>query len=195
MGNVLVLGRGFSELLLSSSWIFCAFAMAELGVLANVVAVVGAGLKLSVSLYDFASTLGSAGREIEDMGYDITLLCAVLKRVQSTLDSPKTTRLSVTAIQITQDIVNRCQKILDDIRDVLKKLHKDGQSNIDVLARVKWTLKRPKVLMLRGSLQSCTTTLHFMLSTIDWAHNAARRQVYTQYATLIFHVFDAWPDP
>jgi hypothetical protein len=75
--------------------------MAELGVLANIVAVVGAGLQLSVGLYDFASTLGSAGREIEDMGYDITLLCAVLKRVQSTLDDPKSTRLSFTAIQTT----------------------------------------------------------------------------------------------
>jgi hypothetical protein len=73
--------------------------MAELGVLANLVAVVGAGLQLSVGLYDFASTLGSAGREIEDMGYDITLLCAVLKRVQSILDNPKSTRLSATAIQ------------------------------------------------------------------------------------------------
>ena len=155
--------------------------MAELGVLANLVGVVGAGLKLSVALYDFASTLGSAGREIEDMGYDITLLCAVLKRVQSTLDSPKATRLSVTAIQTTQDIVSRCQKILDDIKDILKKLRKEGQSNIDVLARVKWTLKRPKILMLRGSLQSCTTTLHLMLSTIDWARNATTRQVNTLY--------------
>lgn len=149
--------------------------MAELGILANVVGVVGAGLQLSVVLYDFASTLGSAGREIEDMGYDITLLCTVLKRVQSTLDSPKSTRLSVTAIQTTQEIVNRCQKILGDIKDILGKLQKDGQSGIDALARIKWTLKRPKILMLRGSLQSCTTTLHLMLSTIDWAHNAMRR--------------------
>ena len=149
--------------------------MAEVGVLASLVGVVGAGLQLSVALYDFASTLGSAGREIEDMGYDITLLCAVLKRVQSTLDNPKSTRLSVTAIQTTQDIVGRCQRILDDIKGILSKLRKDGQSGLDILARVKWTLKRPKVLMLRGSLQSCTTTLHLMLSAIDWAHNATRR--------------------
>ena len=151
--------------------------MAELGIVANVVGVVGAGLQLSVALYDFASNLGSAGREIEDMGYDITLLCAVLKRVQSTLDSPRSTRLSVTAIQTTQDIVNRCQKILDDINSILKKLRKDGQTNVDILARVRWTLKRPKILLLRGSLQSCTTTLHLMLSTIDWARNATRRWV------------------
>src|SRR5271156_4190440 len=150
--------------------------MAELGVLASLVNVVGAGLQLSVALYDFASTLGSAGREIEDMGYDITLLCAVLKRVQSTLDNPKSTRLSVTAIQMTQDIVGRCQRILDDIKGILSKLRKvDGQSGLDIFARVKWTLKRPKVLMLRGSLQSCTTTLHLMLSAIDFAHNATRR--------------------
>lgn len=149
--------------------------MAELGVLASLVGVVGAGLQLSVALYDFASTLGSAGREIEDMGYDVTLLCAVLKRVQSTLDNPKSTRLSVTAIQTTRDIVGRCRKILDDIKSILSKLRKDGQSDLDIFARVKWTLKRPKVLMLRGSLQSCTTTLHLMLSAIDWARNAIRR--------------------
>jgi septation ring formation regulator EzrA len=151
--------------------------MAELGALANVVTVVGVGLQLSVALFDFASTLGSAGHEIEDMGSDITLLCAVLKRVQSTLDSPRSVRLSVTAIQTTQDILNRCRKTLDDINSILKKLRKDGQRHVDVLARVKWTLKRPKILMLRSSLQSCTTTLHLMLSAIDWAHNAARRQV------------------
>jgi hypothetical protein len=149
--------------------------MAELGLLANLVAVVGAGLKLSVGLYDFASTLGSAGREVEDMGYDIALLCTVLRRVQSTLDSPKSTRLSVTAIQTTQEIVRRCQKILDDIKSVLTKLRKDDQNQLDILARVKWTWKRPKILMLRGSLQSCTTTLHLMLSAIDWARNATRR--------------------
>jgi hypothetical protein len=149
--------------------------MAELGLLANLVAVVGAGLQLSVGLYDFASTLGSAGREIEDMGYDITLLCAVLRRVQSTLDNPKSTRLSVTAIQTTQEIVRRCRKILDDIKGILSKLRKDGQTQLDILARVKWTWKRPKILMLRGSLQSCTTTLHLMLSAIDWARNATRR--------------------
>ena len=149
--------------------------MAELALVANLVAVVGAGLQLSGGLYDFASTLGSAGREIEDMGYDTTLLCAVLKRVQSTLDNPRSARLSVTAIQTTQDIVKRCQKILDDINGILSKLRKDGQSQPDILARVKWTWKRPKVLMLRGSLQSCTTTLHLMLSAIDWARNAARR--------------------
>ena len=151
--------------------------MAELGVLASLIGVVGGGLQLSVALYNFASTLGSAGREIEDIGYDITLLCAVLKRVQSTLDSRKSTRLSLTAIQTTQEIVNRCHKILDDISSILKKLRKGGQSNLDVLAKVRWTLKRPKILMLRGSLQSCTTTLHLMLSTIDWARNATRRLV------------------
>jgi hypothetical protein len=149
--------------------------MAELGLFANLVAVVGAGLQLSVGLYDFASTLGSAGGEIQDMGYDITLICTVLRRVQSTLDNPKSTRLSVTALQTTQEIVRRCQKILDDIKGILNKLRKDGQTQFDILARVKWTWKRPKILMLRGSLQSCTTTLHLMLSAIDWARSATRR--------------------
>jgi hypothetical protein len=149
--------------------------MAELSLLANLVGAMGAGPQLSVAMYDFASILASAGREIEDMGYDITLLCAVLKRVQSTLDRPNSTRLSVTGIQTTPDIVNRCRKILDDIKGILDRLRKSGQSNIDVLARVKWTFKRPKILILRGSLQSCTATLHLMLSTIDWARNATRR--------------------
>jgi hypothetical protein len=109
------------------------------------------------------------------MGYDIALLCTVLRRVQSTLDSPKSTRLSVTAIQTTQEIVRRCQKILDDIKSVLIKLRKDDQNQLDILATVKWMWKRPKILMLRGSLQSCTTTLHLMRSAIDLARNATRR--------------------
>jgi hypothetical protein len=54
--------------------------MAELGLLANLTAVIGAGLQLSIALYGFASTVGSAGREIEDMGCDLSLLCRVLKQ-------------------------------------------------------------------------------------------------------------------
>lgn len=152
--------------------------MAELGLLANVAGVVGGGLQLSIAIYELASTFRSAGPEMEDMGREITLLCRVLKQVQSSLDqSQSRVRLSITALQDTQDIVDRCQLVLKEIQAILDRLGKHGSgAAIDFIGRVKWTFKRPKVLMLRGSLQSCTAHLHLMLYIMDRARMYAAKR-------------------
>jgi hypothetical protein len=143
--------------------------MAELGLLANLAAMIGAGVQTSIALYSLASTIGSAGRELEDMGSDITLFCRVLKQVQKSLTNPTSARLSMTAIQDTQDVVTRCQAILEDIKNSLERINGGKQASIDVVGRVKWIFKRPKILIQRSSLQTCTTYLQLMLSTLDRA--------------------------
>jgi hypothetical protein len=143
--------------------------MAELGLLANLAAVIGVGVQTSIALYNLASTIGSAGRELEDMGSDINLFCRVLRQVQKSLTNPTSARLSMTAIEDTQDVVTRCHAILEDIKNSLEKINGGKQASIDVVGRVKWIFKRPKILMQRSSLQTCTTYLQLMLSTLDRA--------------------------
>ncbi|MCJ1248300.1 Adaptor for signal transduction [Trapelia coarctata] len=150
--------------------------MAELGLLANLVGVVGAGLRLSLMLYEAASTFGSAGKEIRLMASDVSLFCSVLKQVHSMLTKAKAFRLSITAGQTTQDIIDRCQSIFDEIKEILDRLCNGSDGTVDVLSRVKWTFKKSKVLVLRESLRSFTAMLHLMLTTIDFAQNIASRR-------------------
>lgn len=46
--------------------------MAEVAALSNLAGVICCGLKLSIALYEFSSSIGSAGREIKTLGTDIT---------------------------------------------------------------------------------------------------------------------------
>jgi len=92
--------------------------MAEVGVLAGF----AAGLQLSMFLYDFASNIGSAGKEIKSVAVEVSLLCRVLKQVQSMLSKAKAFRVSTNAIQLTQDILDRYQEIFGELDSVLKSL-------------------------------------------------------------------------
>jgi hypothetical protein len=46
--------------------------MAEIGAIATIVGIAGAGAKLSIVLFEFASQVGSAGLEIRQIGTEIS---------------------------------------------------------------------------------------------------------------------------
>lgn len=149
--------------------------MAEIAALSNLAGVICCGLRLSISLYDFATALGTAGREIKTLGTDITLFCSVLKQVQSSLGEAKSYRISTDAIQTTQDILDQSSGIFDELLSIFAKLQGDEKLPVDFLTRVRWTFKRAKVLLLRENLQSCTAMLHLMLTTMSFAQRIANK--------------------
>ena len=58
--------------------------MAEcLGLLANLGSLIGTGLALSRTLYDFATVVNSASSDVRNLATDISLFCAVLKQVKA----------------------------------------------------------------------------------------------------------------
>jgi hypothetical protein len=52
---------------------------AEIGAIASIIGVAGAGAKLSIMLFEFASSVGSAGTEVKRIGIEISLFCSVLR--------------------------------------------------------------------------------------------------------------------
>ncbi|KIM94409.1 hypothetical protein OIDMADRAFT_60736 [Oidiodendron maius Zn] len=158
--------------------------MAEIGAIASIIGVAGAGAKLSIVLFEFASTVGSAGLEVRQIGIDISLFCSVLKQLQSTLTKAKAYRYSISAIETTQEILDRCQEVFGEIEGILRGLQKGGRDpsaepSVDLIARVKWTFKRSKVQVLRATLESCKIMLHIMLTTLEFAQKIATRRVST----------------
>jgi hypothetical protein len=156
--------------------------MAELGAIASIVGIAAAGAELSMVLFEFGSTVGSARTEVNQIATEISQFCAVLKQLHSTLTKAKARRYSISAIATTQDILERCQVIFKDIEDIVHPLQKSaGKSKepaVDMIARVKWTFKRSKVQVLQKTLESSKNTLQLMLLVLDLAQKTASpRQV------------------
>jgi len=152
--------------------------MAESAALSNLSAVVCCGVKLSISLYEFEASLGSASRALKNLGSDIAHFCSVLKQVQSFLHKAKSFKVLPYAIQTTQNIVDKSHELFDEIGAILSKLRRHGRSQVDLRKRVKWTLKKPKVLLLQEGLRSCDAMFQLMLATMSFAQILAATKRY-----------------
>jgi hypothetical protein len=145
--------------------------MAESAVADSITDCVGFGTKLAVSLYTFGDTVQSSRREINLVGQEITLFCAVLRYVRAALDETKPARFSTTALLTIKEIVERCREIFVEVKTVLTKLTSvkagSGEPSSSLVAKVKWTFQRSRVQVLRQSIESFKTTLQLMLSTLD----------------------------
>ena len=66
--------------------------MAEIGLIASVVGIAGAGLKLSITLYTFSETVATATSDIKNIARDVSLTSAVLeelgRNLKGTFHSP-----------------------------------------------------------------------------------------------------------
>jgi hypothetical protein len=150
--------------------------MAELGALASVIGIAGAGAKLSIAIFEFASTIGSAAPEITSIGTEISQFCVVVKQIESTLKkAKKSVRYSLTALLAIESITDRCQGVFKEIEDILTRLKK-GKAEPKLLGRLIWPVKRVKVEMLRKTLESSKLTLSCMLMTLLFAENIASRR-------------------
>lgn len=157
--------------------------MEAIGAIASIIGVAGAGAKLSIVLFEFASTVGSAGQEVKQIGIEISLFCSVLKQLQSTLNKAKAYRYSLTAIETTAEILDQCQEIFSEIETIVTNLsvgnrgnERSAESTRRFINSVKWTFKKSKVQLLRTTLESCKVTLHIMLSTLEFAQTIATRR-------------------
>ena len=157
-------------------------AIGAIGAIASIFGVIGAGAKLSIVLFDFASTIGSAGSEVRAIGTEISLFCSVLQQLELTLAKAQDRRYSISAIETTQEILDQCQTIFEDINSIIAGLQKQkpssGEVSMDFKARLKWMFKKSQVQMHRATLESCKITLHLMLTTLEFAQRVStRRQV------------------
>ncbi|MCJ1356838.1 MAG: hypothetical protein MMC33_006834 [Icmadophila ericetorum] len=153
--------------------------METLGSVTGIPAVVSAGTKLALFLFEFADSVGSVGEEIRSIGTEISLFCAVLKQLEKTLTNAKSCRYSTTAIETTFQIVERCQQVFNSIQAVMDGLRRQDRSagpSTDLRARIKWTvMERSKVMKYQVTLESCKLTLHLMISTLEFAQKVSKR--------------------
>ena len=82
--------------------------MAELGVLASVISIADAGLRISIKLYAFGETVASADKSIISMSNDVNFTSSVLKELGQIFEKDKkgkTRLLSEDAVKTADDVV------------------------------------------------------------------------------------------
>lgn len=138
--------------------------MAEISTLANLVAVVGAGLKLSMALYDIGSLMSAAGRDMKALGVEISFYCRVLEQVHAVLNN-KQSLASENAIQTAEDVLRRTEELFNQLTSILEDLKSPigFNTSLDLLTRMKWVLKQSKIRVLRETFKSFTGVLRLML--------------------------------
>lgn len=165
--------------------------MAEIGLIASIIGVAGAGAKLSIAIFDMASTIGGAGKELQDLSTEISLLCSVFKQLETLLLHAHF-RYSNAAADTTRKILERCKEVFNELDDVVKDLwprKNDGMAGIpsvDFVTRVKWLgFKSSKVKLIKSTLESYKLTLGIMLSTMQLAERTSIRTYINLVSTIV----------
>ena len=153
--------------------------MAELALISGLVGVVGAGSKLSILIFDFAASIGSAGKELQHVATEISDLCSVLKQLQAVLEHAHF-RPSAKLTTSANRIIEQCQTVFAEMDEVVSNLRKSRNGelfpSVDFISKVKWVfLEKSKMQVLRSTLEACKTTLSVMLMTMMLAERISHR--------------------
>lgn len=148
--------------------------MAEIGIVASVIQLAGAGLKLSISLYSFAETVSSADKDIKRVAKDVSLTSAVLTELgQNLKDDNQKGVASDNAITTAEEVVHECSELFAEINAALDKASGKGTGKFS-FGKLKWPFLQPKMELLRSNLERLKSTLILMLHVLAYA--TSRRQ-------------------
>jgi hypothetical protein len=139
------------------------------GVIASVICVAGAGLRLSLILNAVGCEIASAGLQIHSISKGVTLFSLMLKQVGQTLQASDSVHSSE-ALETAQEIAHDCQLVFDEIQDMLDKVTTkkgDGSLSPSIQQRFKWCFKRSRVQYLLGQLESLKMSLLVMLQILQ----------------------------
>ncbi|KAM7214558.1 hypothetical protein V8F06_010040 [Rhypophila decipiens] len=140
----------------------------------EIIGIAGLGAKLSVQLFDLTSQVGSARQDVAAVGQDISVFAAVLGHIATTLETPSVVRLSEEAVRTASWITSRAEAIFKELEKVINgivpgagTMQDNKSASMSVSKRVKWLLKRQRVVQLSASLESMKLTLQLMLTTVQ----------------------------
>lgn len=176
--------------------------MAEIGLIASVIGVAGAGIKLSTTLYTFSETVATAADSIQAIAKDVSLTSAVLEELSSNLKHDEQARLySGTALKTAQTVVRDCEVVFKQIDGALsksmervgalagsgKRKGKGGKVVLSAIERLKWPFLQPKMQELRANLERLKSTLVLMLNVLTYARNVQTEYVLVMLAVVVWY--------
>ena len=140
-----------------------------LGIVASIICVAGAGLRLSFLLNTVGCEIASAGIEIHSISKGVSLFSLLLKQVGQALQDSDSVHSSE-ALETAQEISRECQMVFDEIQEMLDRLltrRTDGSLKPSVQQRFRWCFKKGRVQYLLAQLESLKLNLLLMLQILQ----------------------------
>ena len=137
---------------------------------ASIVAVAGAGFRLSLVLNAVGVEMVNADCDIQSIAKSISLFSLMLKQVGKTMEEGNAIA-SPGAIATATEIKDQSQVVFDEIKGMIEmSQRRDDQGHlrsITIAQRVKWCFKKQKVQYLLGQLESLKLSLSIMLQILQ----------------------------
>ncbi|KAF2273252.1 uncharacterized protein EI97DRAFT_165947 [Westerdykella ornata] len=146
--------------------------MAEIGLIASVIQVAGAGLKLSQTLYQYAESVSSADRRVKDIAKEVQLTSFVINELASIFKNDESSSLlSENAIKTADETVRECSSVFTELDAALKKTKKSA------LGKFKFPFRETKIELLRNQIDKLKSTLQLLLQVLTLAHQKASQKL------------------
>lgn len=138
--------------------------MDAISFIASIAQLAGAGLTLSKSLYDYASSVSNAPKKFTDLAQDIKLTSSVLEHL-SEIFSEATVRAFVRpgALHTAQDAIAGCSEIFGEMEALIEEGRRGG------LGKFMFPFKEAKIQLLNARLASLKSTLQLLLQVLQYA--------------------------
>jgi hypothetical protein len=136
--------------------------MAEVvGLVASVVQLAGAGLKLSQALYQYADGVATADRRIKKIAKDVELTSLVVQELGEIFKKDETANLiSVNAVKTANETIKECSEVFKDIQVILDK------SRLGKMGRLLLPFRDNKIELLRSQLDKLKSTLELLMQVL-----------------------------
>jgi hypothetical protein len=147
--------------------------MAEtLGLIASVIQVAGAGLKLSQTLYQYVDGVATADRRIKDIAKEIRLTSFVIEELGDVFKNDDTSALmSKNAVKTAEETMKECSSVFTEIDATLKK------SKNNTLGRLMLPFRDNKIELLRTHIDKLKSTLQLLMQVLTHAHQVAAKKL------------------
>ncbi|KAJ9605202.1 oligomeric, coiled-coil, peripheral membrane protein [Cladophialophora chaetospira] len=149
--------------------------MAEIGIAASIIGIAGAAATIAKGLYQIASDIGSAGKQVRLIAQDTNAFSHALTNLGQLLNSGSASTERARAI--ASDLIVLCKEILADSHTLLKVLEPliklTGRKWKRATLRVRWLFEKSKFAVHRQSLEALKATLTLLVATMTYVDAAS----------------------
>ena len=138
--------------------------MAELGVAAALIGITTFGIKLTHSLYDFGSTVGSAREQADYVARHVNLYTKALDLLRERLEDDHPIH-SRRALDLVDELYDQSYELFYKIRDLLPERPRRGE-DLSWMKKISWNFKRSKIELLVGELVYLKSTAHLLVDVL-----------------------------
>ncbi|KAB2108594.1 hypothetical protein AG0111_0g3514 [Alternaria gaisen] len=147
--------------------------MAEIiGLVASVVQLADAGLKLSSALYQYADGVASADRRIKNIANEVKLTSFVIQELGGIFEQNKTADLiSGNAIRTAKETIKECDTVFTEIKLIVDKT-KSGK-----MGRLMLPFRDSKIEILRSQIDKLKSTLQLLMQVLIFAQQVSSNKL------------------